>query len=102
MLDLETLRSIPQRTTIAKPLAMFPAVEFDETLPLPKTNYATLIQKLRGISPLLTEIRTVNVYEGSDTRTITLRCTYRSSERTLTQEEVEKIHAQVVAELKKA
>ncbi len=102
ILDLEAMRDLAPETYIVKPLPMFPAVEFDETLPLPKTAYSALAAKLRALNPLLADLRTVNLYDGAGVRTVTLRFTYRAADRTLTQEEVEKIHAQVVAELKKA
>ena len=102
IVDLEALKLIAPKTVIAKPLPSFPGVEFDETLPLPKTPYAAVITKLRGLSPLLTELKTVNLYDGNGVRTVTLRFTYRAADRTLTQEEVEKEHAKVVAELRKS
>lgn len=102
IIDLDAIRAIQPETYIAKPLPMFPAVEFDETLPLPKTTYSALTAKLRSLNPLLADLKTVNLYDGTGVRTVTLRFTYRAADRTLTQEEVEKVHAQVVAELKKA
>lgn len=102
VIDLQALLSIAPGVFIASPLPMFPAVEFDETLGLPKTPYDTIVRKLLAMSPLLKNIAIADLYEGESTKTITLRFTYRADDRTLTQEEVEKVHAGVLAELKKA
>jgi len=101
VLDLDAVFALPPETKIAKPLPMFPSIEFDETIPLAKTAYAELYTKLKALSPLLTNVSIVNLYEGSAAKTMTLRFVYRSPERTLTQEEVEKIHEKVLHELKK-
>lgn len=100
ILDLDAVFALPSETKIAQPLPMFPSIEFDETIPLSKTAYTDLYTKLKALSPLLTNISIVNLYEGKGTKTMTLRFVYRSSERTLTQDEVEKIHEKVLHELK--
>jgi phenylalanyl-tRNA synthetase beta chain len=102
IIDLASLLSLEPDVMIATALAAFPAVEFDETLGMPKTAYRTLVEKLLTINPLLRSVHIVDLYEGTNAKTITLRFTYRADDRTLTQEEVEKIHAGVLAELKKA
>ena len=100
---LHRLLTLPAHVTLAKPLPMFPSVTFDETLPLgAKTSHAAAMKALKAIDPLLESIDVADLYEKDALRTITLRFTYRAKDRTLTQEEVEKIHAKVLAELKKA
>lgn len=102
ILDLETLLSLAPDVFIASPLPMFPSVEFDETLNIPKTPYTAINQKLLAMSPLLRAVTVADLYEGENGKTVTLRFTYRADDRTLTQEEVEKIHTNVLQELKKA
>lgn len=102
VIDLHALLAIAPDVFIASVLPMFPAVEFDETLGIPKTPYKTIVQKLLTLSPLLRNVAVADLYEGENAKTVTLRFTYRADDRTLTQEEVEKIHAGVLAELKKA
>ncbi len=101
-LGFHRLFAIPSAVTIAKPIPVFPAVIFDETVSLTeKRTYETLSSSLRKIDPLLQEVTIVNLYEKELLRTLTLRFTYRAQDRTLTQEEVEKIHEKVLVELKK-
>lgn len=102
IIDLQALLALAPDVFIASPLAMFPAIEFDETLGVPKTPYNTIVQKLLTLSPLLKNVVVADLYEGENAKTVTLRFTYRADDRTLTQEEVDKIHAGVLTELKKA
>ncbi len=100
--EIEMLKAMPSETKLATPLPAFPAVELDETLPIGASPHGPMIDRIRGMSPLLRSIRVVDLYtKGPDIRTITLRFTYRSDDRTLTQQEVEKIHVGILAELKK-
>ena len=100
--DLDILKAMSAETRLAAPLPVYPTVELDETLPIGTSPHGPMIDRLRGMNPLLKNIRVIDLYtKGSDIRTITLRFTYRSDERTLTQQEVEKIHGIIVAELKK-
>ncbi len=101
-LGFHRLFALPPTVTIAKPIPVFPAVTFDETVSLTeKRTYASLSQTLKNIDPLLEQLEIVNLYEKDALRTLTLRFTYRSPDRTLTQEEVEKVHGKVLTELKK-
>lgn len=101
IIDRDMLKTIPSAVTIFQPIPAFPSVIFDETIPMPKTSFASLTQNLSTLDPLLAEVRLVDVYDDAAARTLTLRFTYRAEDRTLTQDEVEKIHAKVLQELKK-
>lgn len=99
--EIDLLKSMSPETKLAIPLPAFPAVELDETLPIGSSAHGPMIDRIRGMSPLLKSIRVVDLYtKGPDIRTITLRFTYRSDDRTLTQQEVEKIHATLVEAMK--
>lgn len=101
--DLDILKAMSAETRLAAPLPVYPTVELDETLPIGTSPHGPMIDRLRSMNPLLKNVRVVDLYtKGPDIRTITLRFTYRSDERTLTQQEVEKIHGVIVAELKKS
>ena len=101
-IGLHRLLPLSASVTIAKPLPVFPSVTFDETVSLTeKKSYATLSESLRRIDPLLRQVETVNLYEKEALKTLTLRFTYRADDRTLTQEEVEKVHGKVLLELRK-
>lgn len=101
-LGLHRLLELPASVAIAKPLPVFPAVTFDETVPLTeKRTYEQLSKALRAIDRLLENIEIVNLYEKDALRTLTLRFTYRAPDRTLTEEEVKKVHEKVFIELQK-
>ncbi len=102
VLDLDALLKIKPDVIVASALPVFPAIELDETIPISdKRTHGALMTALKSIDPLLEKIETVDVYEKETLRTISLRFTYRANDRTLTQQEVEKMHAKVLAELKK-
>jgi phenylalanyl-tRNA synthetase beta chain len=102
LIDLDVILKTEPQIKVAAPLAQFPAVELDETFPLGKTSYASIEQRLKNIDAILRDVRIVNLYEAPDSsKTLTLRFTYRADDRTLTQQEVEKVHGKVVAELRK-
>lgn len=101
-LGFHRLFALPATVMITKSIPVFPAVTFDETVSLTEQRtYATLSQTLKNIDPLLQQLEIVNLYEKDALRTLTLRFTYRADNRTLTQEEVEKVHGKVLTELKK-
>lgn len=102
VIDMEALFTLSPTIKLATPLPKFPDVTLDETIPLPKAAYAALAARLKAIDPLLHTVVLADLYESAAASTMTLRFTYRAEDRTLTQEEVEKVHAKVLAELKKS
>lgn len=102
IVDLDLIESMAPAVTIFRPLPAFPPVEFDETIALPRSAFGPLAAKLKTLDALLQEVAVADLYESDSSRTITLRFTYRAPDRTLTQQEAEKAHAKVLAELKKA
>ncbi len=101
IIDLDALMKIKPDVLLPSPLPAFPAIEFDETLIIPKIAFVTIVGNLLKIDSLLRSIVVVDLYDGEGGKTMTLRFTYRADNRTLTQEEVEKIHAKILEELKK-
>jgi len=100
IIDADTLLSLVPETRIFASLPAFPEISFDETLPLEAgTEHAQVLARLSSAEALLRSVETVDLYEANGARTITLRFTYRAPDRTLTQEEVEKVHAKVVNRL---
>ena len=84
------VRSIPR----------FPAVTYDLTVSHGQNAVAAkLLERVRKSHPLLEEVEIADIYAGKGTTKgeckLTLRCTYRSPERTLTEEEAKKAHAEV-------
>jgi len=94
-LDLDTLFSLPAKTTIATPLAAFPSISFDETLPLSAGSEAQRV-KAKTASTLLSSINVQSYYGEGAKANVTLRFSYRSDEKTLTEEEAKVEHGKVM------
>lgn len=97
IIDLSRLLSPPARVQIARSVPLFPAVTYDVTLTLSqKEQSGDLLRRLREGSELLESVRVTNVYSGKEASTdqyqLTLRCTYRAPDRTLTEDEAKKEH----------
>lgn len=101
LIELDALWALKPRIRLMKPLPLFPVVAFDETVPLPKIPFGELEKKILTIDPLIQSLEIVHLYEKDDTRNLTLRFTYQADDRTLKQEEAEKVHEKVLVELKK-
>lgn len=83
----------------AKPLPLFPSVTYDVTLSRTHDQHVeALLEKARKESDLLESVVVHDLYQkaGSDTYNATLRFTYRSLERTLTEDEVKAAHEKVL------
>ncbi|MDD5469484.1 MAG: phenylalanine--tRNA ligase subunit beta [Candidatus Peribacteraceae bacterium] len=101
LLDVRTLLSIKPTSRTSRPVPEFPAVVYDVTFPMAFSRVAQeLLTKARSASPLLEGIEVADLYsEGGQKYNLTVRCTYRSGERTLTEEEVKREHEKVLAVL---
>lgn len=100
--DLTALFGLPPASTRATPIPQFPAVTYDVTLTRSHAEpFGPLLQKLRGGHPLLEHVDVHDLYAGkplsNEQYNLTLRFTYRSPERTLTEEEAKAAHEQVMA-----
>ncbi|HEX8136329.1 MAG TPA: phenylalanine--tRNA ligase subunit beta [Pyrinomonadaceae bacterium] len=103
--DLTALLSSGERTIVYTPLARYPSVVRDVSLLVARD--VTFSELLRTAEEQPVEyrraVRLVDVYEGESLpegrRSVTLRLEYRSDERTLRDEEVDALHAQIVAAL---
>lgn len=103
--DLQTLLEEKEQTVLYKPLPVYPAIVRDVSL-LAKRNvsFADIKKAIEAENfELLRKVEFVDVYEGKgmtdDERSTTIRLLYRSDERTLLEEEVEKIHASILQNL---
>lgn len=104
-IDLSALLESEEEPVRYVPLARFPSIERDVSLLADRR--VTLREMQRIIRELnLAECRSVSlvyVYEGEKvpegTRSVTLRIEYRSDERTLRDDEVDQLHAQIVSAL---
>jgi phenylalanyl-tRNA synthetase beta chain len=81
-----------------KPLSQFPSSERDWTLSLPpKAPVSHLLSAIDALkSPLLEQFTIIDLYTAEEKRNITLRFTYRDRMKTVSFEEVEAAHTQLV------
>ena len=101
-IDLETLLLARQQTIIYKPLAVYPSIVRDASLLIKRNvSFAEIQAAIYQLNfELCRSVGFVDVYEGrgikDDERSITIRLNYRSSERTLLDEEVDSIHKEIL------
>ena len=104
-IDLQMLLDAEQQKIAYKPLPVYPSIVRDSSLLVKRTMSFSEIKKAIEAEnfELLRKIEFVDVYEGKgvadDERSITVRLEYRSDERTLMEEEIEKIHADILENL---
>ncbi|MEK7563696.1 MAG: hypothetical protein AAB544_04880, partial [Patescibacteria group bacterium] len=100
-MDLDVLLKIAPKERHAKALPQFPAITYDVTMTLDRSKALKgILEKIRTSSPLLESVEVADIYSGKpltkEQYNVTVRCTYRSTERTLTEEEVKKEHDKVL------
>jgi phenylalanyl-tRNA synthetase beta chain len=104
-IDLQTVLAEARTPVLYHPLPKFPASLRDISLLAKRSvSFDAIKNTISESKPeLLQSVAFVDVYEGKgiadDERSITIRLEYRNNERTLTDEEVDKVHAQILAEL---
>jgi phenylalanyl-tRNA synthetase beta chain len=105
--DLQTLFESAEQSVFYKPLSKFPAKWIDVSLLVKRTTtFAEIVQTVEAQDfPLCEGVTLVDVYEGKgvadDERSITIRFSYRSLEKTLTEAEVEETHQEILSILDK-
>jgi phenylalanyl-tRNA synthetase beta chain len=101
-IDLQGLLEIEPAETVYKPLPIYPSIVRDTAF-LVKSSI-TFAQIKRAIETqafqYLSKIEFVELYQGKelvgDERSLTIRFEFRSNEKTLTEEEAERTHEQIV------
>ena len=101
LIDLTALLSLEPTPVIASSLPQFPPVVYDETVAFNHNQVLKeTLAKAQKTSELLESIEVADLYSGKDNTSggynLTLRCTYRSPDRTLTEDEAKKVHADVM------
>lgn len=103
--DLQTILAANEQTVLYKPLPIYPSVQRDVSFLVKRhLSFAEIKQAIetQGFE-LLKKVEFVDVFEGKgiadDERSLTIRLEYRSDERTLLEEEVEKIHGAILQSL---
>jgi phenylalanyl-tRNA synthetase beta chain len=100
-LDLTTLLAISPNERTAKPVAQFPAISYDVTLPWNHEKHVGgLLKTLREKSALLEQVAVADLYHGKQHQpkeyNLTLRFTYRAADRTLTEDEAKREHEKLL------
>jgi len=101
-LNLTMLFAEPITERFAESVPAFPDIVYDVTIPsTQKDSLAKLLKKVRAADPLLADVSVKDLYNGKpltgDQYNLTLRFTYRSLEKTLTEDEAKKAHEKVLA-----
>ena len=96
-LSLSQVLSQPAQTTVFTDLPQHPAISYDMTVDMSHDkSTGKLLNSLRSSSKLLESVSVVDLYgKDSGDYKLTIRCTYRSSEKTLTEQEVKQEFAKV-------
>jgi phenylalanyl-tRNA synthetase beta chain len=105
-INLDTLFANDAFIKVPRALPQFPATSYDETLETSQDKAAgEALKRALGTHPLLESIQTVDLYKGPQhenlSYNLTIRCTYRAADRTLTEKEAESAHGEVMNALKK-
>ncbi|OGJ56277.1 phenylalanine--tRNA ligase subunit beta [Candidatus Peribacteria bacterium RIFCSPHIGHO2_02_FULL_52_16] len=101
LLDCSALIEKASASKVAKPLPTFPAITYDVTVPLSgKTEMQKILESVRGCHEFLEEVAIVDLYASASQKNVTMRFTYRAEDRTLTEQEVQKVHEGLVKGMK--
>ena len=104
-LSLTALLDLPRRETRYHPLPRFPAVQRDLAIVVAADVTAGQIEAaIRSMKlPLLSRLTLFDVYEGGQVeagkRSLAWSLTFQAPDRTLTDREVNELHARIVAEI---
>ncbi len=104
-IDLSRILETPETVSVYKPLDAFPSIVRDVSLVVANDTHFSEIDQLisNGGFEFFERTTYVDTYSGSgisdDERSITIRLEYRSRKRTLTDEEVDGVHASVLSSL---
>ena len=100
VLNLQQLLQQEPSDIVAKKLAAYPAITYDETIERNHSQQtAELLTQLQNKSDLLESVEVVDTYQPqqSTNYNLTLRFTYRSPAKTLTEQEVKPEHEKVMS-----
>lgn len=107
-IDLDALLAEPESPPTYTSLPVFPSVARDVSMAVKRgTTFGSIREAIESQGfELCRAVSFVDVFEGKgladDERAITVRLEYRSDERTLTEEEVDRVHAEILKNLRSA
>ena len=100
-MDISLLSEISSKKIQYTALPKFPSMKRDTNILFPKkTLVGNIIKQVKNSSPLLASIEVIDVYPlKNDEKSVTLSALYRSPDHTLTEEEGNKAHEQLLKKL---
>ena len=107
-LSLDRLEAIPARSVVHRPLARFPGVQRDLAVIVPVgLPAAEVVRAIQAVaSPHLKRVVLFDVYAGEQVgagrKSLAYSLLYQAEDRTLTDTEVNAMHAEIVARLQKS
>ena len=100
VINMTALLSHPSSTRLFTPIPQYPEISYDITVELSSSDrIAPRIRAAEEAKEFLRSIDVVDIFDAESSYNVTLRCTYGSDERTLTEEEVQEEHADVVQKI---
>jgi phenylalanyl-tRNA synthetase beta chain len=101
-IDLNMLIALFSDKRIFRAIPQFPSVERDMTLlAKPELDYYQIIESVRKVDELISEVRGTKFYRDSDEkRSVTLHIVYQAPDHTLESGEVDAIQQRIIAELR--
>jgi phenylalanyl-tRNA synthetase beta chain len=105
-LSLDTVDALPARPIVYRPTARFPAIARDLAVVVPDSVPAAEIGRVieTGADPCLRRVTLFDVYQGEQVgrgrKSLAYGLVYQAEDRTLTDAEVNRMHAQVVERLR--
>lgn len=105
--DLQELIMCGRNERVMKPLPLFPSSERDWTVTLPKTlHFEEILAKIYHARPALLEavsLKALFEHEkfGKDAHNVTIHFVYRDREKTISQEEVDRAHNELISSVEK-
>lgn len=101
--SVSTLASLADRRTAYKQFSIYPEVRRDLSLifPDPTVSYDDIAQAITSADPLIVRVRGFDMFSLHGKKSISVRITFQSAERTLTATEVDTIITRITTALEK-
>ncbi len=103
-INLEDLFHIPETPRLFRPIPRYPYVTRDLSFLVDESiSFGSIKERIMGMDPTIRDVSIFDLYKGKGIpegkKSLGIRITYLSEERTLTEEEVNSIHTRVIKEL---
>jgi len=98
LINISDAFGMHQAPKVAEPVPAYPSVVYDTTFKMSHSkSVGELLKQIRESSEMLESVKVVDIYSDkkSGDYSLTVRCTYRVSDRTLKEEELKEAHAKV-------